>query len=303
MSKNNNCHSFCDSQIFNIPIHFYLPFINDAYYYNYKNNFTSFNYDNYTKIFFNDNYKINKIINLTKENNRKTVKMVQYNIQNNFNKVTILSIKGTSNKRDILVDAQLYLPSLLLNILNIFSGLTQKNEVDSFALIEYGFSLPYRLFFNFFMIEEYLNELKTVYEENSNLFYDNIIIVGHSLGGGLAKIFGKLIGKKSISLSGPGMKAFQNLWEYKGNSSNFDLTTVDIVPDSDPIPRVELSGGTIYRILCLKSPKECHNSELSLCESLIICRNPNAREYCRKVALLKEEDIDEIYKSTEFNEK
>ena len=29
-------HTFCDSKIYNIPIHLYLPFINDAYYYNYK---------------------------------------------------------------------------------------------------------------------------------------------------------------------------------------------------------------------------------------------------------------------------
>ena len=78
--------------------------------------------------------------------------------------------------------------------------------------------------------------------------------------------------------------------------------TVDIVPDSDPIPRVELSGGTIYRILCLKSPFECHDKELSLCESLIICRNPFAREYCEKTAKLSKEDIDIIFNSTKFND-
>ena len=91
------------------------------------------------------------------------------------------------------------------------------------------------------MIEEYLTELEKAYYDNNETFYENIIVVGHSLGGGLAKIFGKLIGKKAISLSGPGMNAFHSLWEFKGNSSKFELTSVDIVPDQDPIPRVELS--------------------------------------------------------------
>ncbi len=74
-------HTFCDSKIYNIPIHLYLPFINDAYYYNYKSNFTSFNYKNYRRLFFDDNYTIVKIKNLTDETNRKSVKMIQYNIK------------------------------------------------------------------------------------------------------------------------------------------------------------------------------------------------------------------------------
>ncbi len=298
-----NFHSFCDSKVYNIPIYLYLPFINDAYYYNYNDNFTSFNNNNYTKLFYGDKYKINTIKNLTNENNRKTVKMIQYNIQNieNKNNVTILSIQGTSNKRDFLLDAQLYLPSLLLTVINSISSLNREKEVLSWTIIEYGLSLPYRLFFQFFMIEEYLTELKTVYYKNNETFSDNIIIVGHSLGGGLAKIFGKKIGKKAISLSGPGINAFNSLWEYKGNISEFGLTTIDIIPDLDPIPRVELSGGTTYRILCMKSPLECHNKELSLCESLIICRNPYAREYCLNIAKAGKTYTDEMYNSTKFD--
>jgi len=229
--------------------------------------------------------------------------MIQYNIQNidNKNNVTILSIQGTLNKRDFLLDVQLYLPSLLLTVINSLSSLTNEKEYWSWLLIEYGLSLPYRLFFQFFMIEEYLTELETVYYKNNETFNDNVIIVGHSLGGGLSKIFGKKIGKKVISLSGPGINAFSSLWNYTGNISEFSLTTIDIIPDLDPIPRVELSGGTTYRILCKKSPFECHSKELSLCESLIICRNPYAREYCIKIAKVNNEYIDDLYNSTKFD--
>ena len=108
-----------------------------------------------------------------------------------------------------------------------------------------------------------------------------------------------MIGKKAISLSGPGINAFHSLWKNFGNSSNNELNSIDIIPDLDPVPRVEISGGTIYRIICLKSPLECHGSKLSLCESLIICRNPNAYEYCRNIAGLKnEKDIADIFNKT-----
>ena len=230
--------------------------------------------------------------------------MIQYNVQYNDSFVTILSIKGTGYKRDFLLDAQLYLPSILLTILNIFSTLDQQKEKYSYSLIEYGLSIPYRLFFQFFMVQEYLDKLLKVYndENNKKTYYENIIVVGHSLGGGLAKIFARMIGKKAISLSGPGINAFHSLWKYKGESSNFELTSIDIVPDSDPVPRVEISGGTLYRILCLKSPFQCHSKELSLCESLIICRNPNAIEYCTNFAGLDNETITKSYKKSEFNE-
>ena len=117
----------------------------------------------------------------------------------------------------------------------------------------------------------------------------------------MAKIFGRMVGKQSISLSSPGVNAFHSLWKYIGNSSNFDLTTIDIIPDTDLVPRIEISGGTIYRILCPESPLKCHSSELSLCESLIICRNPNAREYCSKVAGIQNKTIDTIYERSNFN--
>ena len=196
-----------------------------------------------------------------------------------------------------------YLPSILLHILNTFSTIDQQKETFSFKFIEFGLSVPYRILFQYSIIQNYLNELIKVYNkrEKENGFSENVVLVGHSLGGGLAKIFGRIVGKQAISLGGPGVNAFHSLWKYRGNSSNFDLTTIDIIPDTDLVPRVEISGGTIYRILCPKSPLQCHSSELSLCESLVICRNPNAREYCSKVAGISESDINLIYDMSNFN--
>ena len=121
----------CYSSVYNMPLQLFLPFINDAYYFgNIKSDSekvidSRLNINEYKKIFFDDNYEIDIFENLIKKDN--TVKMVQYNVKNAKNSVTILSIKGTSYNTDIYIDLQLYFSSILLSILSTFSLLTKKD--------------------------------------------------------------------------------------------------------------------------------------------------------------------------------
>ena len=298
--RNKTMHSFCYSGIHNMPIYSFIPFINDAYYS--EENKTTLNYENYTKLFYNDDYKIEKIgnlINNTKRGGKKMSKMIQYKVKNKRSEITILSIKGTSFRRDIYLDMQLYFPAILLNLINTFSTLDQQKEEVTFSFEEYGFSIPYRILFEYFIVDQYLKDLVDAFENNN--FTQNVVIVGHSLGGGLAKIMGKYKSKQALSLSGPGMNTFHSLWKYEGTSEYFDLTSIDIVPDLDLVPRVDISGGTVFRLLCLNTTFNCHSKELSLCESMIMCRNPNAKEYCRNIAQISDNDYDMLYNATEFD--
>ena len=130
VNKSLTFHNFCHAKLYDIPIYLYQPFINDAYYYNNGRNFSSFQYNNYTQLLFGENYEVRVVGNLTNDNSIINSKMVQYFIKNknSNNNVTILSIKGTSYKRDAYLDVQLYFPSLILNILNSFSNLDQQKE-------------------------------------------------------------------------------------------------------------------------------------------------------------------------------
>ena len=300
--------NICYSSLYNLPLYLYLPFINDAYYYRDKKNETGFYYYsslenyNYNKLFFDNDYKIYDIRNLVNKTDSGTVKMIQYNIINKRKniEITILSIKGTTFNKDIYLDAQLYFSSVLLNLLSTFSIITQKDTM-SFRLIEYSLSIPYRLFFRFLIIDDYLKKLQKAYIENEYKFFKNVVVVGHSLGGGLAKLFGRIIKKQAISLSGPGINAFNSLWNYEGKSENFEISAIDLVPDRDLVPRVEISGGTIYRIICKFGILDCHSKVNSLCEVLIMCKIPSYKEYCMKVAELNKKQINTIYESIDLN--
>jgi lipase ATG15 len=308
LTKGQLLPSMCFSSIYHLPIHYYIPFIVDAYYYTQKSNSSEINeeqisssleIENYKHLFFGDDYKITSYGNLIENQGDRNVKMIQYNIRGNKDEVTVLSIKGTSYKKDIFLDIQLYFSSVLLSILSTFS-LSQR-ENNSNRLIEYSLSIPYRIFFHFLFVNNYINLLIQAYFKNRHRFYDNIIIVGHSLGGGLAKILGRFIRKQAISLSGPGINAFNSLWKYEGNSEYFSISAIDLVPDMDLVPRVEVSGGTVYRIACIAGVFGCHSKERSLCETLIMCRHPNYYEYCSKVALLDENEINTLLNNTKLN--
>ena len=295
--------NMCFSSLYYFPIPSFLPFINDAYYY--SKGSSSLNIQDYFNLFYSDKYKVtvfDDLIETLQENVDKqlgNVKMIHYNVVGEKTELTILAIKGTSYKKDIFLDIQLYFPSVLLNILSTFS-LSQKDNLSN-KLIEYSLSIPYRVFFQFLIIDKYIELLQTAYEKNRHNFLKDIIIVGHSLGGGLAKILGRFLRKQAISLSGPGMNAFNSLWEYKGDSEYFGISAIDLVPDMDLVPRVEVSGGTIYRIICINGVFGCHGKERSLCEVLIMCRHPNYRIYCSKVADIDDEEIDKLYKNSELN--
>ena len=301
-NKNIILPSICYSSIYDIPITLFVPFINDAYYYNGKK--SSLDFKEYKELFFDEKYKIKTIGNLIKDETiKKKVKMIQYNIIKNNVNVTILSIKGTSYKRDMYLDFQLYIPSVLLNLLTTFSIVTKLKDTHCFHLVEYSLSIPYRLYFKYLIIDDYIKTLNKTYIENDNnhKFSENVIIVGHSLGGGLSKILGKLVKKQSISLSGPGVNAFHSLWGKEGISDNFDISTIDLVPDMDLVPRVEVSGGTIYRIICREGAFNCHNKAYSLCELLIMCRFPNRKIYCRTMANFRDSQIEKIEENSELN--
>lgn len=109
---------------------------------------------------------------------------------------------------------------------------------------------------------------------------NNVVLIGHSLGGGLSAIVGHLTGLPATSFNGPG-------WVLSG-SARFGITdaldsspleTV-IIPDLDVVPRIDVHNGNVQSIRCnSKDPLACHSIVRVCCELVRSCGDPRGRTF------------------------
>lgn len=171
-----------------------------------------------------------------------------------------------------------------------------------YELTSYLFSWPLRCFKELSLIDRYVDKLIQSFIDHYDDYSDrSIIFVGHSLGGGLAKIMGKRFNKLAVSLSGPGISIFSKLWEPTVKeeidskyNENFATSYIDIVPDMDLVPRVEVSGGTNYRIIC-DAGFGCHSSSRSICMGSIMC-NEDVDYICEKAYKFSKSELEHMKK-------
>ena len=160
--------------------------------------------------------------------------------------LSIFSIQGSIKKLDWWVDIEIFCSSAIFSFLNRIS-ITQLESLTS----------------NIINFSKEINKINNT---------KNIIFVGHSLGGGLAKFFGLKYHKESVSFSGPGITPLEFKLKDELNYKYFKTNLIDVIPDYDIIPRIETSAGIRYRVLCNKGFFQCHGIERTICQIGATCR-------------------------------
>lgn len=309
----------CNAKIHGIKIHQILALINEAYYWN---NFdsvqTNLTTDDpnasdfskwYTSLFFDTNkekvipkgdliYNMLRYKNSNEEsysNSHSKVILFEINTENNET-INVLSVKGTTTRGDIFVDAQLFLPAALLTVSKRLIPLFNDQSSYSSRIIEQAMNFPFHSLKEFTLIDKFITELDDATKDLQ--LSDKTIIIGHSLGGGLSKILAKLRHKNAVSLSGPGISMTSDSYDYPDTSKSFYSSFIDLIPDYDLVPRVEISGGATFRIMCKAGFFGCHSKERSLCTTLIMCRVPGYKEYCLRAGFSEKE----IQKLVEYSD-
>ena len=175
-------------------------------------------------------------------------------------------------------------------------------------------TIPLRFLENLTLFKKYSESLDPNISEEIQKINGtkNIIFVGHSLGGGLAKFFGMKYHKESVSFSGPGITPLEFKLKRELNYKYFKTNLIDVIPDYDIIPRIETSSGIRYRVLCNKGFFGCHGIERTICQIGATCRREDltgdlcmslfGKDYLniRKLAGIKNE-IPEEYKNNSSN--
>ena len=223
--------------------------------------------------------------------------------------LSIFAIQGSIKKLDWWLDIEIFCSSAIFSFLNRIS-VTQLESLTS-NIITWLLTLPLRFLDKLTLFKKYFESLDPYISEEIKIINgtNNIIFIGHSLGGGLAKFFGLKYHKESVSFSGPGITPLEFKLKDELNYKYFKTNLIDVIPDYDTIPRIETSAGIRYRVLCNKGFFECHGIERTICQMGATCRREDltgdlcmslfGKEYynMRKLAGIKNNMPEEYNKS------
>ena len=215
--------------------------------------------------------------------------------------LTIIAIKGTSNWLDFFIDVEMFISSALFSIARQFPVLYKSESYASYFLAKNSL-LPYDFLGSITLMKKYIDKIDTTFSELTNktgygLNEREYLFIGHSLGGGLAKLSAFKYKMKSFSVSGPGLSPLEFYFGFGKDEFNkyFKSTFIDLVPDLDIVPRVDLSGGSQYRVLCEKGIFECHQAKRTLCMLGVMCNKEHLTgDLCSGIFTSKEYQEDFI---------
>lgn len=184
--------------------------------------------------------------------------------------LNVVSVRGTANSWDALSDAQIWDGAMYSQMVR--AALPFGSIWDSL--------LPYLVKAISFIEDNTLKEV-TYYKETTAFVkklkedkYPNVQIIGHSLGGGLAMITGAQTHVPAIALSGPNGKLSRFTFDPPVNLDDLNEWTFNVIPDRDPVPRIDDLAKNYQRIACRSAPNkpvDCHYGKRSLCEILYTC--------------------------------
>merc|ERR1712232_1171240 len=94
------------------------------------------------------------------------------------------------------------------------------------------------------------------------------------------------MGIPAITFSSPGIYATAEILDPRPNLIGIMHQIVNVVPDTDPVPQVDIQVGTLLNIRCAQQdPMSCHNLQTTMCELLASCGDGGGREIPRNYEL------------------
>eukprot|EP00741_Cyanophora_paradoxa_P023927 tig00021687_g23109.t1 len=97
-----------------------------------------------------------------------------------------------------------------------------------------------------------------------------VLLAGHSLGGGLAKLVGAKLSVPAVTFSAPGL--LYNSLRFHVTREALDATGVTVVPAFDYVPTLDLQSGLQQAVRCpAHHPFSCHMMCSTLCELEAAC--------------------------------
>jgi len=189
----------------------------------------------------------------------------------------IVAIRGTQVPADVLLNYQLWLSSIIMEIVRRILPLGWIwNSIYPYLLYAVGWvdghNLNEAAYYR--VTTGFVNDLlENNYTYNGKSF-SKIRVTGVSLGGGLAMITAAQTNATSVTFSGPNGVLPRLTFDPPLSVTALNTKTLNVIPDRDPIGNIGDRARLIQQIRCrapLSSLTGCHSMWRTLCELLYSC--------------------------------
>ena len=206
-----------------------------------------------------------------------------FQVRSEIYNVTILSLRGTDVGRisDVMEDIKLYAEPVVFTMLSaIFPTFRLWSEDTTSSVIEWLYE--FNSFFGLQGKAEYYRPLTDkIYSLQAR--GENVIVTGHSLGGGLARLVGALTNVQSVTFAPPGIRMSYRKYSTtspEGNivkivSNDLNGQSVAVVTSGDWVSLVDEQVALVQKISCDKPESgifmACHLIEGTICHLINNC--------------------------------
>ncbi|CAE8616795.1 unnamed protein product [Polarella glacialis] len=188
-------------------------------------------------------------------------------------KSRVLAIRGTTTSKDAMANTDLFAS---IQILQLVSRITPVLEVIPVQWLQH---VNRMINLHPWMGdgEVYVKLLAFAADAKQRCIKDvyDLIITGHSLGGGLAQIVGARVHASAVTWSPVGV--LYNMDRFNMTERGVYRNIVDVQPDLDVVPLIDKQPGFTKRIACTATTLQCHSVRRSGCELYWICGDARGR--------------------------
>ncbi|EDR23531.1 hypothetical protein EDI_107900 [Entamoeba dispar SAW760] len=187
---------------------------------------------------------------------------------NDILNVNVIGFRGTDSKSDGIYDLKLFaessIPTMSVSVFPVFTK--QVLSKISYILSLFGSKAFPSTAYDLVRIAK-----DVVLDETKKKPQQQFVLIGHSLGGGIANIVGNELGIVSFGISPPGTYLGSKGLNFKKKNST--LLTRAVIPERDPIAALGINGGLQMSIPCYEHSRDCHGINNSICMIGILCKH------------------------------
>jgi lipase ATG15 len=179
----------------------------------------------------------------------------------------VFAICGSKNILDLLVDLELWATGVLWSLFRAYVPLLAAFNHIGRPYMAKLMALPRAVFRPLSIADDYVTRIEAYIRSVRIADDEDVLITGHSLGGGVAKVLAFATGHATVAWSGPGHSQLEGVY------GRFEARPhiVSITPEQDWVATIDPSEGTTFRLPCTAGAMYCHDLRRMLCQMGVMC--------------------------------